>query len=765
MQPVSPPAPPTPPRRPWRRRIGWAALALVLAVSGLFATQVAQRAHLEAPAPTPILYDRQGRFVAQIGHEERTEDGRRFVDYGYWTVDPLPDRVVRATLALEDRRFWDHPGVDPRAVARALWQNVEGGRVRSGASTIAMQIARMQEPRSRTLWAKAVEAGTALVLTQRYDRRTLLAHYLRLVPYGNGSHGIAHAARWYFDKPVADLSWAEIALLSAIPQAPGTMNPRRPLGLAKAKQRGQRALDELAQQGVIGPEELTLATAQLADLRLPPTSRRPDAVPAILRLRQMIARDGAEALDPTDPRLRTTLDLGIQETVTAAARRQLRALSPMGAQQVAVIVARRDTREVLADVGSARYGGANGGSIDFSRTIRSPGSTLKPFVYALAMQRALLAPTDVMADMPEGASGISNADRSFLGPVLPRQALANSRNIPATNLLRRVGLDSGFRFFRDLGLHDLDVPAENFGLSMAIGSLPTSLDKLVRAYGALADDGILRDLSWYRGQAQATPRRVLSPDIARLVTLFLSDPMARLPSFPRYGTTEFPFPVALKTGTSQGYRDAWVVAWSQDYMVGVWFGRPDAGTMRQVAGAGSAAKLAQDVLLGLHGARPGDLLDASFPVPRAYKPVELCVPAGGPAPAFCRQRLVEWVKADAAAPALIPAVAQPQAGGPGIGTAEPGIGTAEPPRLSITMPEQNARIWRNPEMPPALDRLALKASAPGVSQIVWYVDGLPFRTARGDETVYWPLSSGAHRFQIRLPLQDGESRPVRIVVE
>lgn len=750
----------SPPRHPWRRRIVRGALALGLAVFGTFAVQVAQRAHLEAPAPTPILYDRQGAFVAQIGHEERTADGRRFVDYGYWTVDPLPDRVVRATLALEDRRFWDHPGVDPRAVARALWQNLEGGRVRSGASTIAMQIARMQQPAARNLWSKAVEAGTALVLTQRYDRQTLLAHYLRLVPYGNGSHGIAHAARWYFDKPVADLSWAEIALLSAIPQAPGLMNPRRPDGLARAKLRGQRALDELAGQGVIDPQELALATTQLAGLRLPPVPRRPDAVPAILRLRQMIARNGAGALPANDPRLRTTLDLGIQETVTAAARRQLRALGPMGAQQVAVVVARRDSREVLADVGSARYGGANGGSIDFSRTVRSPGSTLKPFIYALAMQRTLLSPTDVMADMPEGASGISNADRTFLGPVLPRQALANSRNIPATNLLRRVGLDSGFRFFRELGLHDLDVPAENFGLSMAIGSLPTSLDRLVQAYGALADDGTLRDLVWYRGQPLAPPRRVLSPDIARLVTLFLSDPMARLPSFPRYGTTEFPFPVALKTGTSQGYRDAWVVAWSQDYMVGVWFGRPDAGTMRQVAGAGSAAKLAQDVLMALHGARPGDLLDTGFPTPRAYKPVELCVPAGGPAPDFCRQRVVEWVKADAAPSAAIPAVARtPQPDGPA-------IGTAEPQHLSITMPEQNARIWRNPEMPPALDRLALKAAAaPGVTQVVWYVDGLPFRTARPDEIVYWPLTPGAHRFQLRLPLQDGESRPVRIVVE
>lgn len=748
-----------PPHRRWRRRVGLAALALFLAVFGVFATQVAMRAHLAAPAPTPILYDRQGRFVAQIGHEERGLDGRRFVEYGYWTVDPLPDRVVRATLALEDRRFWDHPGVDPRAVIRALWQNLAGGRVRSGASTIAMQIARMQEPAPRTLWAKAVEAGTAIVLTQRYDRRTLLSHYLRLVPYGNGSHGIAHAARWYLDKPVADLSWAEIALLSAIPQAPGTMNPLRPDGLARAKARGQRALDELARQGVIGPEELSQASVQLAALALPPAPRRPDAVPAILRLRQMLARDGSAGLSPSDPRLRTALDLDVQDMVTAAARRELAALKPMGAQQVAVIVARRDTREVLAAVGSARYGGQDGGSIDFSRAIRSPGSTLKPFIYALAMQDSLLTPTDVMADMPEGASGISNADRSFLGPVLPRQALANSRNIPATNLLRRVGLDGGFRFFRTLGLHDLDIPAQNFGLSMAIGSLPTSLDRLVQSYGVLADDGTLRDLVWYRGQPLAPPRRVLSADIARLVTLFLSDPMARLPSFPRYGSTEFPFPVALKTGTSQGYRDAWVVAWSKDYMVGVWFGRPDAGTMRQVAGAGSAARLAHGVLITLHGARPGDLLDTAFPAPRGYRPVETCVPAPGAAPSVCRQRLVEWVKADAAAPAIVPAVERRPPDGPA-------IGTSGPPRLSVTMPENNARIWRNPEMPPALDRLALKASVgPGVSQIVWYVDDLPFRTARPDETVYWPMTPGAHRFQVRLPLEAGASRPVRIVVE
>src|SRR5919205_3301726 len=248
-----------------------------LGIAVIYGWQVAGRARLEAPAPTPILYDRHGTFLSQIGHETGADRKNPALDYGYWPIDPLPDRVVRATLALEDRRFWSHPGVDPLAVARALWQNARGQR-RSGASTIAMQVARMQRPAARTLWAKAVEAGAAVALTLRYGREALLAHYLRLVPYGNGSHGIGHAARWYLDKPVQDLSWAEIALLSAVPQSPASMNPLRPDGLARAVRRGHRALDELARQKVIGPAEQALAHEQLAAIRLPERPRRPDAL-------------------------------------------------------------------------------------------------------------------------------------------------------------------------------------------------------------------------------------------------------------------------------------------------------------------------------------------------------------------------------------------------------------------------------------------------------------------------------------------------------
>jgi penicillin-binding protein 1C len=749
--PAEPPAAAAPPRRWSRALLPAAALALLLP----YLWQVAGRAHLDAPAPTPFITDRHGAFLTQIGHETREPVGLR-VEYGYWQVAPLPDRVVRATLALEDRRFWQHPGIDPVAVLRAGWQNLSSGQRRSGASTLAMQVARMQQPAARTPWAKAVEAGTALALTLRYGREALLAQYLRLVPYGNGSHGIAHAARFYLDKPVQDLGWAEIALLSAIPQAPALHNPLRPAGLDRARARGQRALLELARQGMIDPAELAVAQAQLAALALPPAPRRPPMLHAVLRLRGMLAAEGLRGLDPADPRIRTGLDLGIQRDVAALARQHLAEWRGGGAEQVAVMVVRRDTREVLASLGSASYGYSRGGAFDFTRAMRSPGSTMKPFLFALALEQGRLTPDEVMQDLPDGASGIGNADGSFLGPLLPRQALANSRNVPAVTLLRRLGLENGFRLLRELGLHDAGQTAERFGLSLAIGALPSSLDRLVTAYGALADDGMLRPLLWYGGQPAIPPRRVLAEAAARQVTLFLSDPQARLPSFPRYGSTEYPFPVALKTGTSQGYRDAWTIAWSGSLMVGVWVGRADAGPMAGLGGARSAARLAQAILLRQQGSSPDALVDGGFPPPAGTVPVLLCATTGLPATADCARSLVEYLPRDGAAPAP-PAPPRP----PPLSAAAPA-----PPLLSIAAPEHNGRVWRNPELPAPLNRLPLRASvSPAVPQVVWYVDGEPFALADPAQTVYWPLRPGAHRFQLRLPGGEAASSPVRIVVE
>jgi penicillin-binding protein 1C len=751
-------------------------------IAGILGYRISERAHLIAPAATPILYDRNGAFLSQIGLTSAAENGDRRIDYGYWPLDVLPDRVARATLALEDRRYFEHPGVDPLAMVRAAWQNLNQGGRRSGASTIAMQIARMQQPAARGLFAKAGEAATAIALTLRYGREALLAHYLRIVPYGNGSHGIAHAARWYFEKPVADLSWAEIAVLSAIPQSPTRMNPLRPDGLQRAVRRGKRMLAELARRNVIDAAELALARQQLSDFRLPVSRHRPDALHAVIRF-EGLGRGGR--LSPqaaTDPRIRTALDLETQQHATMLAQRYLAVWRGAGAEQVAVMVVRRGTGEVLASVGSNDYRDRHSGALDFSRTMRSPGSTLKPFIYALALERGLLKPSDIMADLPEGASGINNADGHFLGPMLPRQALANSRNVPATNLLRSVGLNSTFGFLRDLGVHDVETPADDFGLSMAIGSLPTTLDRLMRAYGALADDGRLHDLVWFEGQPRKAPAQILSADTARLITSFLADPMARLPSFPRYGPTEYPFPVALKTGTSQGYRDAWTIAWSKSFLVGVWLGRGDAGTMSQLSGASSAARLAHALMLKLHNARPGDLDDARFPQPPGRVPVELCIFDGKRSTGTCGQTLTEWLKPEDV-PAIEPATlarkpedgARPSLAVPAAHRAwarDTGYLLADAPptndavRLTITTPEHNSRIWSNPETPPALNRIALKSVVePRVAQVVWYVDGEPFAITDPDQPVFWTIKPGTHTFQLRLPLQPGRSRAIQVVVE
>jgi penicillin-binding protein 1C len=726
----------------------------LLLPAGFLARAALSRAVLVAPRATPIVYDRNGAFLTQVGEREAAR-----VDYGYWPLASLPERVVAATLALEDRRFRSHPGVDPGAILRAAWNNLVSRGHRSGASTIAMQVARMQNPAPRSLSSKLVEAATALALVWRHGHDAVLAHYLRLAPYGNGSHGIAHAARYYFDKPVEDLSLAEIALLAAIPQSPGRMNIFRPSGLALAKARAARAIAYLRSEKLVDEAQASLAATQLAALRPESPPRRPGALQIALRY-ERLAREGAVApASDHDPRIHATLDLALQNEVADLSRRYLSLWRGLGARQAAVMVVERGTGAVLASVGSADYRDPRDGAFDFTRVLRSPGSTLKPFVYALAFERGAIRTTDLLADLPEGASGVGNADGAYLGPLLPRQALANSRNVPATNLLRRVGLEANFQFLHDLGLHDLEAPAESFGISMAIGSLPTRLEHLVRAYGALAEDGVLSDLVFAREQRLRRSVRVMSSDTARLVASMLADPLARLPSFPRYGPLEYPFAVAVKTGTSQGFRDAWTLAFSRKAIVGVWIGRGDAGTMTRLGGASSAARLAHAVLARIHGVKPGDISNDSFPAPQNRVPVEMCL-AGGRNDGACGETLVEWVR-----PGEEPDVAARPASAGEASSATAAAPTA-PVELVVTTPERDTHIWRNPDLPPSLNRLALRAEAStATQQIVWYVDGAPFAVADAAEPVFWPMQPGVHRFQARLPLQPGASSIVKVTIE
>jgi len=692
---------------------------LLLLLPGLvflfWAIRVGQDCALVAPLPTPVVLDRQGAFITQVGHPE----GNR-IEYGYW-LTPTPPRVAAATIALEDQRFWYHPGVDPIALARAAWQHLTFHAPASGASTIAMQVARMQHPRPRTLWAKSIEAGVAVALTARYGHAAILSQYLRLAPYGQSSHGIGHAAWWYFARPASDLDWPQAALLAAIPQSPTQLALHR--NNPRTRQRAALALARLQSAGIAPPT----AGANLAATRPVPTPRRPPWTQLVLRL---AAR--ARATNPPDiPILHATIDLRLQAQLAALATTQMLDLHNFGAQQAALMVVQRSTGEVLAAIPALPH--APGAALDFLATSRSPGSTLKPFLYALALDRGTLSANEMLFDLPGVAAGIANADHDFLGPILPRQALGNSRNVPAAALLRRTGLDAGFAFLRQLGVHDLDGPPIRFGLGLAIGAMPTTLERLVRAYAALADDGHYQDLRWLDTESPPAKRTIISSTASRLIAAFLSDPMARLPTFPRYGSSEYPLAVALKTGTSQGYRDAWTVAWSQQYLVGAWVGRADAAPMSRVSGARAAARLVQAVLLDLHQRNRADLLAGAFAAPQGQSPRELC------ANTACAPEFVP--KATPAAPAT-------------------------PTTMNIVQPAPDTHVWRNPETPAALNRLVLRAAiSPHVPQITWLVDGTPIATTPPETPLYWQMVPGRHRFQLRLPLQPSQSQPLTVTIQ
>ncbi len=790
-----------------RGRVAAVLVALVLGAV------VATRARLVAPSPTLLARDARGRFLAEI------DDGSG-AEAGYWPLAALPARVVAATLAVEDRRFWRHPGVDPLAVARSLRANWRAGRRTSGASTLAMQVARIQAPGPRTYLRKAVEALTACLLTARYGREAVLAHYLRIAPYANRIRGIGFAARRYFDKPVDDLSWAETAFLTAIPQAPALMNPYRPRGRARAAERGRRILDALLARGAFGAGEHAAAAREIAALAVPPLAHRPpEALHAVLRLTRLV-RDPATR-PPFPPRgiLETTLDLDVQAAVAARVAGAVRALASRGAGNAAAIVVERGTNRVLAWVGSAGYSDArHAGAYDYARVPRSPGSTLKPFLYALALERGVITPATVLDDILRAPGDIVNADEAFLGPLLPRVALANSRNVPAANLLDRLGLAEGYAFLRDLGLHDGAVAAEHWGLGLAIGALPTTLERLVRAYTVLAGDGRASDLVWYTGEPLAPPRRLLAEDTARQVTLFLADPMARLPTFPRMGASEYPFPVAVKTGTSSRYRDALTVAYTTRYAVGVWLGDPDYRPMSRLTAFASAAGLAQEIVAWLHRDQSGGLDDLQFPPPRGFRPVRVCGVTGKRATHACGQVYVEWFRpgvepaeecdahvelavdkrdgllastytppgavevrtfttlparyaAWAAAAGLRrpPAAVSPLGAPPGARAARgppAPLARGGAPRLRILAPRGGTRLVRDPESPPALGTLALRVLVdPPAAQVVWYVDDAPFEVVDYPYTTRWALRPGDHTFQARLPWTNVASTAVRVRVQ
>ncbi|MFT3709783.1 MAG: transglycosylase domain-containing protein [Archangium sp.] len=564
---------------PRKRKLFAAALFAITIAAAVFTSTLDGTLHHRQPSH--LLLDRTGKFLGEVPGSSEA--------WGYWPVpETLPDKILITTLETEDRTFFEHPGVSLKSVARAASQNIRNGRVISGASTIPMQLARLQHPRARTFWAKIREAAEALLLIHNQGHDAVLRQYLTIAPYGNRCHGVVRAARLYFDKPIEDLSWLQAAYLAALPQQPGRMSPWNERGHAAALTRARRILKQLHARGVITDEDLRIALN--SDLKVVARPRRNVESMHFLLAAAKEVRGSAEFVH------RTTLDLDVQLQTFRSLNENLSRVRGLGASNTAGLVVDLATGDILASVGSANYFDTDArGAIDFTQTRRSTGSALKPFIYGLALERGthtaatVLADTAVEFDVPGGTWAPENITHTFLGPMLLREALGNSRNIPALRVLSEVGVDETLVRLERGGVKSVRFSPEAYGLALAIGALAITPNEMAELYTGLANKGVTVPLRRFRDEPAAKGDRILAPDAAQLVAHILADPGARRPGFPVGSSLDFDHAVSIKTGTSQGYRDAWAVAFDDRVLVVTWIGNHDWRRMNLASGATAAA--------------------------------------------------------------------------------------------------------------------------------------------------------------------------------
>ena len=538
--------------------------------------------HLETSAE---VLDRDGRLLRAY----TVADGRWRLAVDLAAVDP---RYIDMLLTYEDRRFRDHSGVDPRAVIRAAWQALRYGRVVSGGSTLTMQVARLLEDGTTgQMGGKLRQMRVALALERRLSKDEILSLYLLLAPFGGNLEGVRAASLSYFGKEPARLTPAEAALLVAIPQSPETRRPDRAADRAEAAR--DRVLDRAVTFALIDAEEAQAAlTEPVPGLRQPFPAHAPHLA------------DRARAEDPFSGQQRLTLDLGLQKKIESLAAE---AIQGKGDQlQVAIVVADHRSGEILASVGSAAFAAdARQGFVDMTMALRSPGSTLKPLVYALAFDEGLAHPETLLDDRPMSFGGYApqNFDRLFRGEIRAREALQQSLNLPVVALTDALGPAKLLSALTKAGV-SYEIPGDQPGLAVALGGLGVTLQDMVQLYATLARGGVSLPLTWRSTGDRAEGQRVVSAVAAWEVGDILAG-LAPPPGAPANR-------LAYKTGTSYGHRDAWAIGFDGRHVVGVWLGRAD-GT--PVPGAFGAEVAAPVLFQAFNRLKPA--LDPQPPAPAA----------------------------------------------------------------------------------------------------------------------------------------------------
>jgi penicillin-binding protein 1C len=574
-----------------RRLITGLGTVVLLLVAGHFSLRLfpLPPALLRPPVQSVALLDRNGIPLREARVAERFS--RELA------LEEVPRHAVDAILAAEDKRFFQHGGVDWLATIRAAVTGVGHGRFTSGASTITQQLIKISERRPRTLWAKLIESATALRLEQLWSKDQILAAYLNRVDFGNLNIGLASAADYYFDKPAADLSDAEAAFLAGLPKNPHKLNPH--VALEAARRRQETVLRRMRANGWLDVARFDRAQSEALAIRPPARRfRAPHFVEMVLQQPQETPR----------ATLQTTLDFRLNEEVDKILRDRLSQLRDQNVRNGAVVVIDNASGDVIALVGSENYFAPGAGQVNGAWAPRSAGSTLKPFTYLLALERGATPATmvsDVRTSFPsaDGFYRPENYNRRCYGPVRYRTALASSLNIPAVKVLLAAGgpemLHERLRF---CGLTTLNRSAEVYGLGLTLGNCEGRLLEITNAYASLARLGEYRP--WrVLATSPTLSRRYSQPELVWQIADIMSDNSARTLAFGMNSALRFDYPVACKTGTSTDFRDNWTIGFTPEFSVGVWVGNFDGSPMREVSGVTGAGPVLHAVFDFLHANR------------------------------------------------------------------------------------------------------------------------------------------------------------------
>ena len=682
------------------------------------------RVLLNAPATVkPQVLDRRGQALTVTYQNHWNLHDRR-------ALHDIPVFLQHAFILAEDKSFYTHAGVDWSARVHALGQNLVQGRVIRGASTITEQVVRMLHPRPRTVWSRWLEGWEARRLESAFSKADILEFYLNQVPYGANRRGVVQAARHYFDRDLSTLNRHEMLALAVLVRAPSRLDPNRN---EATLQKSVRTLARRARRvELLSRQEFDRVAAGRLDLAAPqlPVQAHHFVEHVYRQLR------AASLVDPS--RVHTTLDAELQKKAQAILDERLAALSGRNVHNAGLLVIDHHTDEILAWVSAHNGEGSTASWYDPVMVPRQPGSTLKPFLYATALEKGWTAATlidDARLAKPVlwGLHDYHNYSRRHYGPVRLRDALGNSLNIPALKTIQYVGGNRFLARLNQLGVHSLRQHPDFYGDGLALGNGEITLLELVGAYATLARNGVYRPLRIFRSTStEAVSRRVFSPEASSLIADIISDADARRLEFGRASLLRFPVQTAIKTGTSSDYRDAWAIAFNHRYTAGVWMGNLNGQRMNRVTGARGPVLVVRSLFaeLNRHAKTEPLRLDANLVKTR------ICRDTGLPVSGDCAAR-DEWFPSE-----KVP-----------MSERSP---TPQEPRPRFQRPSNGLLLAMDPRIPDELE--AFEFALEGLEAahwIEWYVDGRSMHAGK-DSAYLWRLERGVHTAWARVWLQAGE---------